>query len=156
MRRSVLSRRYAARWYIRLRSRAQRCPFDESERRCAHCAFDAGPLLGSPPMNSRLPIACAALLALASCVTPSSSPSSYSPGPVTAARPGDRPGDHPPQPSSQSAYSAPPATTQSAPARREFEWDEGRALMQGFLGASLFEHVSVDGGNGVEIDGDDG
>lgn len=110
-------------------------------------------------MKSRLPILCLVPFALVSCVTPSSSPSSYSPGPTTAARPGNRPGEQPGDPvsptSTQSSYSSPTPPSQPKPPRK-VEWDKGQALMQGFFGATFFEHVSVDGDNGNEVDGDDG
>ena len=36
------------------------------------------------------------------------------------------------------------------------QWDTGAALLQGFLGVSAFERVSVDGEGGARVDGDDG
>lgn len=40
--------------------------------------------------------------------------------------------------------------------RPQLDWQPGQALLQGFFGASLFEHVSVDDGGTGPVDGDDG
>lgn len=53
-----------------------------------------------------------------------------------------------------------PAVVHQEPSRMETpkrpDWHPGQALMQGFLGVSQFEHVSVDDGGPGEVDGDDG
>ncbi len=102
-------------------------------------------------MKSSLPALFLASLALAACRAPSSSPSSYDPEPVSAARPGERTSDAPP-PQTQSGYASSPPPS----ARSSNEWDEGEALMHGFLGTSFFESVTVDASGGLEVDGDDG
>jgi hypothetical protein len=49
-----------------------------------------------------------------------------------------------------------PETARATPARTRPAWQLNQPLMQGFLGASMFEHVEVDTGGAVQIDGDEG
>ena len=54
------------------------------------------------------------------------------------------------------AYELPPPTQTSAPAqRRELQWPRGAALLQGFIGVSYFQEVTVHE-DSVVVDGDEG
>lgn len=94
-------------------------------------------------MTLRVPVLLLGLLPLASCAATAVDSLAYD---VRGAEPAYAR-------SSQSTLQSGPRT---APEPPKHEWRKGEPLMQGFLGASFFEHVSVDGGSGVEVDGDDG